>query len=376
MSEHIVVLGSGFAALTAIRTLRSARPDLDITVIAPLTTFTYLPSLIWIPTGKRQGAEITVDLQPLFKRLHVNFIQAHVVGLESNGRVVLTTAGSVNNTGLIIATGGRFLKNILGIEHTITLCEGVNAANSIRDRLRSLDRGRIAFGFSGNPKDPTAGRGGPMFEMVFGIDTWLRKNKKRDRIDLLFFNPKKNPGERLGERATSALLSQMKKKNIETHLGHKLLAFRKDGLETDGGFIPADLILFMPGMTGPDWISNTSLPISPGGFIEIDQYCAVPSMEKVFVAGDAGYYPGPEWLPKQAHMADLQAKAAAKNLISLLDGKNLTFIPRSELICVVDMLNEGILVYRDKQRAIILPPMKILSFAKHQFEKMYLSNLR
>ena len=35
----------------------------------------------------------------------------------------------------------------------------------------------------------------------------------------------------------------------------------------------------------------------------------------VWVVGDAGSFPGPEWMPNQAHQADLQAKAAAANVI-------------------------------------------------------------
>ena len=41
--------------------------------------------------------------------------------------------------------------------------------------------GTIAFGFAGNPKEPSAMRGGPMFELLFGLDTWLRKQGKLPR---------------------------------------------------------------------------------------------------------------------------------------------------------------------------------------------------
>jgi len=70
----------------------------------------------------------------------------------------------------------------------------------------------------------------------------------------------------------------------------------------------------MPGMTGPAWIQDTPLPKSAGGFIKANAMARVEGMEMVYVAGDAGSFPGPDWMPKQAHMADLQAKAAAKNI--------------------------------------------------------------
>jgi NADH dehydrogenase FAD-containing subunit len=43
--------------------------------------------------------------------------------------------------------------------------------------------------------------------------------------------------------------SEMKKRSIKTHLGHKLKAFESDKVITEKGEISADLILFMPNKT-------------------------------------------------------------------------------------------------------------------------------
>ncbi|OIQ76095.1 hypothetical protein GALL_422330 [mine drainage metagenome] len=289
---------------------------------------------------------------------------------------MLTTAGPVENDGLVIATGGRFIKKLPGIEHAIALCEGVAAAEKIRERLLAMDSGRIACGFGGNPQEPTAARGGPMFELLFGIDTWLRRQRKRDRVELVFFNASETPGQRLGERAVTGLLSHMAKRRIDTHLGHKPLRFSAEGVETEGGQIKADLILFMPGMTGPGWTHHSELPRSAGGFIRADAHCAVPGFERVFVAGDAGSYPGPDWLPKQAHMADLQAKAAAANLMLALEGKPAQHSPKPELVCIVDTVDSGILVFRDANKTLVLPPSRVFTWAKRWFEGKYLKDYR
>ncbi len=83
-------------------------------------------------------------------------------------------SGKVVNDGLIIASGGRFIKKLPGIEHAITPCEGIPAVVKIRDWIAEMKGGTIAFGFSGNPKEPAAMRGGPMFEFLFGITTDMR----------------------------------------------------------------------------------------------------------------------------------------------------------------------------------------------------------
>ncbi|WP_298288186.1 FAD-dependent oxidoreductase [Thiomonas sp.] len=376
MTSHFVVLGAGFAALTAARTLRDKDPQARITLVAPKAEFVYLPSLIWVPTGVRKSSELTIDLAPFLRRMRIDFVAGEVTGLQDGGRTVLTTAGPVDNDGLIIATGGRFIKKLPGIEHAIALCEGVAAAEKIRERLLAMDSGRIACGFGGNPQEPVAVRGGPMFELLFGIDTWLRRQRKRDRVELVFFNASDKPGQRLGEKAVTGLLSHMARRRIDTHLGHKPLRFTAEGVETEGGFVRADLILFMPGLTGPGWLHNTELPRSAGGFIQADAHCAVPGFDRVFVAGDAGSFPGPDWLPKQAHMADLQAKAAAANLLLAMQDKPAAHVPKAELVCIVDTVDSGILVFRDENKTVVLPPSRAFTWAKRWFEGKYLKEYR
>jgi sulfide:quinone oxidoreductase len=172
------------------------------------------------------------------------------------------------------------------------------------------------------------------------------------------------------------LLAEMKKRGVQTHLGHKIQGFSGTAVSTEAGDLPADLILFMPGLTGPAWAANSELPLSAGGFFQANEFCQVAGAERVFVAGDAGSYPGPDWLPKQAHMADLQAKAAAENLLLALEGKTPTARPKAELICIVDSVDAGILVYRDAQRSWLLPSSRIFHWAKRFFERHYLRAFR
>jgi len=375
-TSHVVILGSGFAALTAVRELRRRDQDVRITLVAPKAELMYYPSLIWVPAGLRRGADLIIDVSGFLAEQYVEFHAGRVTGLADGGRTVLTDTCTLTNDTLLIASGGRFLKAMPGIEHTLTICEGAPAAEAIRERLAKLESGTIAFGFGTNPKEQGAMRGGPMFELLFGIDTLLRNQGRRERFKLVFFNAAKEPGKRLGDKAVAGLLREMQKRDIATHLGHKLTGFEIDKIKTEGGDISADLILFMPGMSGPSWAPDAGLPLSDGGFFQADAHCQVVDADKVYVAGDSGSYPGPDWLPKQAHIADLQAKAAAENLLLALQGKPPAAHFKPELICIVDMLDRGILVYRDEKRALILPPCRLFHWAKRFFEWQYLRPYR
>lgn len=164
-------------------------------------------------------------------------------------------------------------------------------------------------------------RGGPIFEFLFGLDAQLRREGRRDRIGLTFFNPMPNPGNRLGEKAVQRLLGEMKRRDIATHLGHKLVGFEKDKVKTEGGDFAADLIVFMPGLTGNAWFDATDLPRSPGGLIT----------DKTFEV---------------------------------------------ELLCIVDSLDAGMLVKRTLEGGFALPSIGLMHNAKAFFESWYLRRYR
>jgi sulfide:quinone oxidoreductase len=136
------------------------------------------------------------------------------------------------------------------------------------------------------------------------------------------------------------------------------------------------MIIFMPGMTGNTWFDNTELPRSPGGLIAADAHCKVAGFDRVYVAGDSGSFPGPDWMPKQAHMADLQAGTAARNLLAELQGRAPTKTFKVELLCIVDANDRGMLVARTETRSLVLPASRVFHWMKRGFEWWYLRQYR
>ncbi|ETD86308.1 NAD(P)/FAD-dependent oxidoreductase [Rhodobacter capsulatus] len=374
---HIVVLGSGFAALTAVRALRKRGVTAEITLISPRDSLHYLPSAIWIPSGLREVEELQIPLAPFLARHKVRFLQTAVTTLDAGARSVTTLDGQVISADhLIIATGARFLRKLPGIEHALIPCEGLAPAQAISERFHALEGGTIAIGMATNPNEPGAIRGGPMFEYLFILDTLLRRQMRRDRFKLVFFSPSDRPGQRLGEKAVDGILAEMKRRGIETHLGHKMVRIEPDKVVTEAGEIAADLILFQPGLTGLAWFENTDLPLSPGKMILADAFCRVTGKPGVWVAGDTGSYPGPDWLAKQAHQADLQAQAIAANIAAIEKGLEpaTPFLP--ELICIMDSLDSGRLVFRRGKINLVLPALKPLHWLKRLYEGHYLRAFR
>ncbi len=70
-------------------------------------------------------------------------------------------------------------------------------------------------------------------------------------------------------------------------------------------------------------------------------------------------------------MADLQAEAAAKNVLEVLALKKARHTFKTELICIIDSLNNGSLVYRGAKRGFMMK-MPPLHWVKLWFERLYL----
>ena len=226
----------------------------------------------------------------------MRFIRASATGLADGGRTVITDTGEHRNDHLVIATGARFLRKLPGIENALIPCEGIATAEEITERLKEMRSGTIAVRFATNPDEQGAMRGGPMFEYLFIIDSRCAARVGATSSSLSFSTWPPVP-----VRAVDGLLAEMRKRGIRTHLGHELLRFETNKVVTEAGEFAADLILFMPGLTGPAWLANAGLPLSPGGMIVADAWCRVQDRPDVWVVGDGGSYPGPDWLAKQAH---------------------------------------------------------------------------
>ncbi len=79
MRKKVLVLGSNFGGLTAALAVKhELGGDVDVTVVAPDDQFLFTPSLIWLPFGKRERADITFPVEPT--------LDAHGIGFEHDRR--------------------------------------------------------------------------------------------------------------------------------------------------------------------------------------------------------------------------------------------------------------------------------------------------
>ena len=75
-------------------------------------------------------------------------------------------------------------------------------------------------------------------------------------------------------------------------------------------------------------------------------------------------------------MADLQAVAAATNLVHELNGEEPAEGFKVELACIIDSLDSGTLVTRTGTRTLLLPSTRLMHWSKRLFEWWYLRQYR
>jgi len=248
-----------------------------------------------------------------------------------------------------------------GLENTLSICGKPEVAVSIRDGIDALIQkgsGKIAVGFGGNPKDKSAVRGGPAFELMFNIHNLLKKRKIRQHFDLTFFATMEEPGAKMGKGALPMLNKMFSKFNISKRFGKKITGFEAGAVVfEDGTKLESDLTLFIPASAGHPVLQASDLPLTDAGFIKIDTNCQVEGIKDVYAIGDIAAMEGPEWIAKQGHVAELMGRVAAHNLLVTENGTGTKkhYHESPNILCVMDTGNGAAFVFRNTKTSFIIP---------------------
>ena len=379
MPKHALVLGGGFAGLEAAIQLR--RRGLDVTLVSNRPFLFVYPTSIWVVTGEKPFEEVCLDLGDLARRHGFRFVEGVVEAVSGAGRGATVNGEKLAADHLVVAFGGERLKP-QGVEHTHTIGGDPQAAVRARDALAALlarGRGRVAMGFGGNPRDTSAVRGGPVFELMFNVDTLLRRRGLREAFELTFYAPMPSPGERMGKKAVGALQGMLGKLGVGTRFGKKITAFERDGVRfEDGSKLEADLTIFLPAGDGHPVVKGSDLPRNEAGFVTVDEGCAVPGLPGVWAIGDAAALQGPDWRAKQGHVAEVMARVAAANVAAMEAGRpeRESYLPHLGITCLLDTGNGAAYVHRDDVKEQLVPLPVVGHWMKQAWGAYYKASKR
>lgn len=362
--KKIVILGGGFAGVDAAINLK--KMDYAVSLISDRDYFYIYPTSIWIPTHSSEFKDVCIDLVELQKTHKFNLIISSVKEIsKQNNYVKLENGETINDYDyLIIAMGASKMKP-KGVENTLSICGAPEQSLKIRDKLDRLVKkgsGKITFGFGGNPKDSSAVRGGPAFELLFNVHNMLKKKGIRENYELTFFAPMPEPGKRMGPQALKMMKKMFEKLDIKQHFGKKIKMFEKDGIIfEDNSKLDSDLTMFIPAGDGHSIIKESDIITNAAGFIKTDDYSNILNEDKsktnIYAIGDIAALEGYDWRAKQGHVAEVMAKNVAHN-IQERDNDKTDFKGYQEhlnILCVMDTGDGAAFIYRDEKRAFMIP---------------------
>ncbi len=355
-----LVVGGGFAGLETAIAL--SKGGLAVTLISDRPEMFIYPTSIWMVTGEHRRGDDVIDLSVAADRFGFSFAQGCVTEVLPEEKAAIVDGTKMSADFLVLAAGANRFQ-IPGMSYTHTVWGTPDDTEALHDRLEALmeqGSGRIAFGFGGNPKDGSAVRGGPLFEVIFNVDHLLRKRKKRDAFELTFFAPMPKPGVRMGEKAADAVKTMLSRIGVHQKVGQKIVRFDEAGtVFADESRLDADLTVFIPAGAGHASVRGSGLPLNDAGFVIVDGQCRVPGFDGVYAVGDIASIEGPEWRAKQGHLTVIMAKIAAQSIRDAISHKETADDYRNHvsIVCVMDTGNGAAFVKRTKNsaRLVYLP---------------------
>jgi len=357
--KKVLILGGGFAGIQAAIELQKTK-NLEVTLVSDRDYLYIYPISIWIPVHIKEFDDVKVSLFDIQKKYPFKVIIDKVTQIKAKENKVICQNSSLSFDYLIVAIGADKMQH-KGIENTLTICGKPEMSLAIRNKLDEIiatGKGKIAIGFGGNPKDKSAVRGGPAFELIFNIHNMLKKKKIRENFELTFFAPMEEPGARMGKNSLAMLDKMFEKYKINKRFGKKIVEFQKNNIVfEDNSNLEADFIMFIAASAGHSVLKNSDLPLSEAGFIKIDDFGLVENTTNIYAIGDIAALQGSEWIAKQGHIAELMGRNAAYNIIETEKKSNLRkgYNEHLNILCVMDTGDGAAFVFRNDKKAFIIP---------------------
>lgn len=325
-AAHVVVLGAGFAGVSALREL--AHAGFRVTLVDRHPYNTFQPLLYEVATGGLNPGDVTFPLRTLTAKNRARYQRAEVVGLDSDRRQLMCAdGGRIDYDYLIIGTG--ITTNHFGIpgaaDFTMSMYTRSEALR-VRDTLfGGLEKIASQSRWGSGSFTVVVVGGGPTGVEMAGALAELRNAM----LSTAF--PELDPAEvhvvliemmgtvlsPFAESLQKYTLSYLKKCGVDVRLNSALAEVHPDCVDLqDGSSLHSDLAVWAAGVSGDPALRNWGLPIGKGNRIETEPDLRVRGEDRVFAVGDNALTVD-DPLPQLAAPAMQMGKYAVSQIIRL-----------------------------------------------------------
>jgi NADH dehydrogenase len=339
-SPRVVVVGGGFAGLSAVKTLAKVKPPVRVTLLEQHNYHLFQPLLYQLATGVVQPADIAHPVRGIVRRYRRTSVRmATVSGVDLDAKAVLTgEGGRFPYDYLILAAGATTATfGIPGVEeHSFPLKTMPDALQLRAHLLRQfeladndpamIDKGALTVVVVGG--GPTgvemAGAIHELFKHVL-VHDFPDLDIARSRVVLL--EATDHLLQPFHPSSRQHALDILRKRDVEVRLGEAMAHATPDEVVLkDGTVIPTRTLIWGAGVRAHPLADVLGLEQTRGGRIVVGDDLSVPGRPEVFAVGDlAGAGDGKGGLlPQVAQPAIQEAKLAAQNIERTLKGEPRT----------------------------------------------------
>jgi NADH:quinone reductase (non-electrogenic) len=329
---RVVIIGGGFAGLTAARGLRKA--DVDVTLVDRTNHHLFQPLLYQVATAVLAPSDITSPIRWLLrKNTNTTVLMTEVDSIDVEKQLVHADEGAhtLPYDYLIIASGARHA--YFGHDEWEPMAPGLK---SLEDALKVRHRFLIAFeeAEKAAPEDRESWLrfvvvgGGPTGVELAGILPDIAHHSMLD--DFRNFDPRDTKIVLLegGPRLLTAFepdlaaraLRDLQGLGVEVHLNAVVTRIEKDAVYVGEQRIPTRTVLWAAGNQASPLARTLDVPLDRAGRVLVKPDLSAPGHPNIFIAGDLAAInrENGELVPAVAPAANQMGKLAAKNVKRLL----------------------------------------------------------
>lgn len=310
---QVVVLGSGFAGLeTAFRLRHEMGDEVKLVVVSDTDEFVFKPGIIYLPFGGAE-AKLRIPLVKAMRRRDIAHHVAKVARVDVDEGIVRTDRGdAIDYDHLVIATGASMRPGeVPGLaEHARqiwTPSQMHGLGDDLQRLVRLARRGQRQHVLFTVPAHNMCA--GPLYEIAFMLDTWLRRREARGDVDITFTTCESSFIQAFGPKLHDIASDQFAGREIDAHTEAAVTEVTKrEAVFADGSVAPFDLMVTFPPYVAA--ANYPGLPTDDRGFLHCRKTSrSVIGHDEIYAAGDAGDFP-----VKHADLALLQADAIAQDI--------------------------------------------------------------
>ncbi len=331
----IVVAGAGYAGLhVTLRLTAKLRnhPEVELILVDRNDYHQAITELPRVASGTRAADAVRIPLQKMLAT-RVRFVQTDITGFDLAGRRLLTGAGAIDWSRLVLALGSR--PNDFAIPGLALRTLSLYSADDAERVWEAVTKALTAAAAAPDPGQQRrlaprvvgggGATGGELAEILPQVAGAHGLAADRPAVQLVEAGPAILAGSsaQLIDKATR-ILSDL---GVQVRTNATIAAATEEGFRlTEGQLVEGGVFVWAGGLKAPGLVADSELPTGHNGRVKVDRYLRVLDHPEIYAAGDLASVTDPRTghaLPPLAQVALEEGETVARNLDAELEDKPL-----------------------------------------------------